>query len=200
MNAASRPEARTSPSLDVIEAGRRFFQQDPSRILAVAAHLRGPGRTVESTVLGVSMGRTIPAGSRIRIELVTPRRHERGEVIAFVAGHHLIVHRVVRPAPRWPHDHALTRGDAAWIPDPPVDAERVLGAVIAIQRDGLWTSVDEPAAGPWLTRVLAAAVLGVVGCALRVGPGAADALVTLLHRARFLRPEGPSRVRLTDQP
>src|SRR5262249_16743899 len=151
MSAACEPEAPTSLRLDVLEAGRRFFQEHPARILTVASRLRGPGRTVESTVLGVSMGRTIPGGSRIRIELAAPRRHERGEVIAFVAGHHVIVHRVLRPARRWPRDHALTRGDAAWIPDPPLAAEHVLGAVIAVQRDGRWTSVGDPAPQSWST-------------------------------------------------
>ena len=200
MSASPRPEARAALSVGVIEAGRRFFRENPARILTVASHLRAPDRTIESTVLGVSMGRTMPAGSRIRIELAPPRRYARGEVIAFVAGPHVIVHRVVRPARGWTERHLLPRGDAAWCPDPPLDAEHVLGAVVAIQRNRRWTPVDDRPPQPWPTRILTAVVLAAVACALRAGPGAAETLVTVLHRTRFLRSGGASRARLSGPP
>lgn len=200
MSTSCPPEARTPLSFDVIEAGRRFFQENPEHILTVASRLRGPGRAIESTVLGMSMGRTMPAGSRIRIDLEAPRRYERGEVIAFVAGHHVVVHRVVRAARPSPGGRVLTRGDAAWVPDPPVDAAHVLGAVIAIDRSGRWTSVGGGPRRSWPIRLLTGLVLAVVACALRGDPRVAEALVTLLHRGRFLRRGGLPRARLSDQP
>lgn len=184
---ASAERVERAPDLDLIEGARRFFQENPARILTVASGLRAPDRTIESTVLGVSMGRTVPEGSRIRIELGAPRRYDRGEVIAFVAAHHVVVHRVVCPARRWPQGLLLTRGDAELIPDPPVDADRVLGAVAAIQQDGRWVPVERR---PWRSVrscVLASVLLVLVGCALQASPRVAAALVKLLRR-------GPARL------
>jgi signal peptidase I len=197
MSTSAEPAESMSPHLHLVEAARRFFQEDPARILTVASRLRAPDRTIESTVLGMSMGRTIPAGSRIRIDLGPPRRYAPGEVIAFVAGEHVVVHRVVRRARRGPREYMLTRGDAALAPDPPIGADRVLGAVTAIHQDGQWTSVARRAWRPFPTRVLTSVVCALVVGALHASPRAAEELVRLLHRRRSLmpaalRPPGPS--------
>ena len=179
----SAERAERAPDLDLIEAARRFFQEDGSRILTVASGLRAPDRTIESTVKGPSMGRTMPAGSRIRIELGARRHYDLGEVIAFVAGQHVVVHRVVGQ-PRG--GHVLTRGDAEVLPDPPIDEEQVLGAVSAIQQGGYWTPVERLSSQSFPARVLASAVLATVACAFHASPGAAAVLVRLLRRGRSL--------------
>ena len=150
----------------------------------MASALRAPDRTIESTVLGGSMGATMRAGSRIRIELGRPRRYDLGEVIAFVAGEHVVVHRVVRRARRWPRGYVLTRGDATVLPDPPVGADRILGAVTAIQQGASWASVERRPQQSLRARVVAPVVLVLVACVLQASPGAAAAFVTLLHRGR----------------
>jgi hypothetical protein len=184
---AERADGTSSPGPDPIQAVGRFFREDPARILAVAARVRAPERTLESTVEGMSMGRTLPAGSRIRIELADRGRYEVGEVVAFLGGKHVVVHRVVRRGRRGAAGgYLLTRGDAALVPDPPVEEGRVLGAVTGVARDGGWVAVNacpRPAyhvrAGTWLLLAAAASLL-------RVSPRAAAAFVTAVHRCAHL--------------
>jgi len=176
----------STPQPELIEAARRFFREDSTRILSVGSTLRAPGRSVESTVIGGSMGRTIPAGTRIRIELSSPRAYRPGEVIAFVSDQHLIVHRVVRAPRRRPRGRVLTRGDASLIADPPVPADRVLGPVTAMQSGGQWTSVGSHPARAWPARAYASLVLLLVASASAWSPGAADVVVRLLYRSRSL--------------
>ncbi|HMH53016.1 MAG TPA: hypothetical protein VK548_22450 [Candidatus Acidoferrum sp.] len=185
MNTSAERAEGTSSHAHLVEAARRFFQENPARILTVASALRAPNRTIESTVLGGSMGATMRAGSRIRIELGRPRRYDPGEVIAFVAGEHVVVHRVVRRARRWPDGYVLTRGDATVLPDQPVGTDRVLGAVTAIQQGGSWVPVECRPRPSLRARVVAPIVLGLVACVLRASPGAAAVLVTLLYRGRL---------------
>jgi hypothetical protein len=177
----SAERAERAPHLDLVEAARRFFREDGSRILTVASGLRAPDRTIESTVQGPSMGRAIPAGSRIRIELGVQRSYDPGEVIAFVAGPHVIVHRVLTPARR---GQVLTRGDAEVIPDPPIDADQILGAVTAIQRGGNWAPVERRSSQSFPVRVLASILLATIACSLYANPRAAAVQVRLLRKGR----------------
>jgi signal peptidase I len=176
----------STSQLDLVEAARRFFREDSARILSVASSLRAPGRTVESTVLGGSMGRTIPAGTRIRIELSEPRSYDPGDVVAFVSDQHLIVHRVIRAAGRPPRGYVFTRGDASLISDPPVPDARVLGAVTAMQREGQWTSVGAQPVRAWPARAYAWLVLRLVSWASWWSPAAADTVVRTFYRSRSL--------------
>ena len=59
----------------------------------------------------------------------------------------------------------LTRGDAALVPDPPVDERRVLGAVTGVARDGGWVAVN---AGPRQGYPVRAGHLAAPGCVRRV--------------------------------
>ena len=184
MSTLAEPSHASPPARDVIDAARRFFQADRTRILTVASGLRGPDRTLESTVFGASMGWTIPEGSRIRIDLEAQRRYRPGEVIAYVASQNVIVHRVVHSPRRRPGDYVLTRGDAEMLPDPPVGSDRVLGAVTAVQRDGDWVPVEHRHRLALPARVLAPLILALVTCALHASPGAAATVVRVLHGGR----------------
>jgi hypothetical protein len=172
---------------DLTEAVGSFFRHDPGRLLAMAARLRGPGRVVDSTVRGDSMGRTIPAGSRIRIALV-PEAHPRvGEVVAFLEGTQVVVHRVVHRGAFGPgRGYLLTRGDASLVPDLPLPERRILGPVTVAGDGDHW-----PAPGPRPRRSLQArlvtgALHAVTVVALWGGPGAATAVVSRLRRAELL--------------
>jgi hypothetical protein len=115
-----------------------FICADERRVKAVAALLRAhsPG-VVESKVAGLSMGTTIPHGSRIRIGPGTDACTS-GTVVAFIAGGKSIVHRV-----RWrgrlgrARAFLITQGDALMLPDIPVEIEAVLGAVVAVESGGV---------------------------------------------------------------
>jgi hypothetical protein len=179
---ASNPEAVT-PRLDPVQAVAAFFRDDPARILAVASTLRGPDRSVESTIEGKSMGRTLPPGSRIRIELVDRSRYEVGEVVAFLARGKVVVHRVVHQGQRGAaRGRLLTRGDASLVPDPTVDAGNILGAVTAVHREGRWSPLDRRPRRSFPASVVASLVQVVVARVLQASPRAADAVVGLLHR------------------
>jgi hypothetical protein len=120
---------------------RAFFEGRPDRILAAAGPLQDAQRTVESTVRGPSMGASLPDGARIRIRLRRMATCTPGEVVAFLIGERLVVHRVVSAvAEDRREDFVLTRGDARIVPDPPVPKSSVLGVVEAVERDGLWES------------------------------------------------------------
>jgi hypothetical protein len=174
--------------LDPVSAVGSFFRQDPARILAVAAHLRGPDRYLESTVEGMSMGRTIPPGSRIRVDLADREDHALGEVVAFLAGQKIVVHRIVHHG-QWggARGRLLTRGDAALVPDLPLTPARVLGPVGGIQRGGTWMPLERPPRRSFTARVIASLALAMVIGALQASPRLAEWLVRLLHRGRPLR-------------
>src|SRR5436190_1751756 len=62
-------------SPDLAAAISRLLNDDQDRILSVASTLRAPGRTIESTVKGTSMGSGLPPDSRIRIDLSPSGTH-----------------------------------------------------------------------------------------------------------------------------
>jgi hypothetical protein len=173
----------TTLRLDVVEAVASFFRDDPARILTVASSLRAPDRSLESTVHGMSMGATLPPGSRIRIELVHRIGYDVGEVIAFLAGSQVVVHRIAYRGRRGrARRYYLTRGDATLVPDPPVDHESILGAVTWIRRQELWMPLGGKLPRALRARVVNALLLLVVAGILHVSPRAAKALVTWIHR------------------
>jgi hypothetical protein len=173
-----------APRLDPRQAVATFFRDDPDRILAVAAHLRGADRVLESTVEGMSMGRTLPPGSRIRIALAPPRAYHVGEVIAFVAGGQVVVHRVVhRGRARGGRGYLLTRGDAPLAPDEPVAEDAILGVVTGVDRDGQWVP---PGPRPWQTqraRLARRLLLLLVAGGLWISPRVAQGLALALRRS-----------------
>jgi hypothetical protein len=197
----SRVEAPARP--DPVQAVATFFREDPARILAVASSLRGPDRAVESTVEGMSMGRTIPAGSRIRIDLVDRSGYEVGEVVTFLAGSQVIVHRVVHRG-RWGagRGYLVTRGDITLAPDAPVRQDSILGAVAGVRREGQWVAPGGPPRGSFRARLARAVLLMAVAGVLRMSPRAALTLSSALQRlekslreavwrTRPGRPQGP---------
>jgi hypothetical protein len=177
--------------MDPVSAVGSFLREDPARILAVAAHLRGPDRALESTVEGMSMGRTIPSGSRIRVEFADRDDYPLGHVVAFVSRSKVVVHRIVYRGRRGAaRGHLLTRGDAALVPDAPLTAGDILGTVAAVQREGTWMPLDQPPLRSVPARLTASLALALVAGALVASPRLAERLVRLLHRGRPLRDVG----------
>jgi hypothetical protein len=147
-------------------------------LAAVASLWRKTGRELRARFGGSSMEPAVPPGTELLLrcgETGAP-----GEVIAFLAGGRLVVHRVVGRAAdgTW----TLTRGDARVLPDVPIrDPEAVLGRVAGLWRAGSLQAVPE--APESLPRRFA---LGLACAALQVSPAAATAVLRSLHTATRL--------------
>jgi hypothetical protein len=104
---------------------------------------------LDSRVNGQSMGASLPPGTPIRILLSEAARVGPGDVVAFVSGRRIVVHRLVARGRRGAaRGYWITRGDAEVLPDPPVGLEAVLGPVRQVSVDGRDAPVpDGPAPG-----------------------------------------------------
>jgi len=111
--------------------------KDPERFLATAAQLRGTDAVLELRLRGGSMAPAIPAGSMLRIAVGRGGPFAAGEVVAFARADEVCVHRVA-----WRSGELLvTQGDACRVPDEPIDASRVLGAVTDFMDASAWRAV-----------------------------------------------------------
>lgn len=173
------------PSAELVAAIGSLIMTDPARIIAVARSLRGPDRSIESTVTGMSMGAGLPPGTRIRIDLVERDRYEVGEIVAYVHGKKVIVHRVVhRGLVGTAAGLVLTRGDAPLVPDPPVPHANILGPVSAMWNDGAWVLPPAQTRVRALpARVVMSLMLGASIAMLYISPRATAVLLTLFYRS-----------------
>jgi hypothetical protein len=134
-----------------------FIWQERERIRAAVGRQNTPGgenSTVECRIRGASMEAAIPRGSRIRITF-SRQQHRVGDVVAFMIGERIVVHRIVHRARRY----LLTRGDAMLLPDPPIESAAVLGAVDTIDSGSGWRQPAAQSLPPRRDRLLAFVVL-----------------------------------------
>lgn len=172
------------PSPEIVDAIGRLLRADAARTLAVVESLRSPGRSLESTLTGMSMGPGLPPGSRIRIALIHRARYDPGEIVAYLARNQVVVHRVAhRGRVAAASGYLLTRGDATLVPDPPVEPGQVLGPVTGVWCGGAWMPPGgPPPRSPWARlarRLLMAAAIG----GLYVSPRGTASALEVLHRA-----------------
>ena len=106
----------------------------PRQAQALVELLKKSGHNIESEIHGVSMGDTLPDGSKIRIQ-PGPEAIVRGEIVAFLRGRTLVAHRVVYQGRGRLKDHLVTRGDARLLCDTPIRTRMVLGTVKAVGTD-----------------------------------------------------------------
>jgi len=159
------PPAAEAPLIDLSEGD----------LAAVASLWRKTGRSLRARFGGSSMEPAIPDGSMVSLRC--GQAGARGDVIAFLAGGRLIVHRIVARAPDggW----TLTRGDARVLPDVPVrDPETVLGRVTGLCRGAAIEAVA-PLPGSPLQR----AVVRIFAALVRLSPGAGTAVLQAMHTA-----------------
>jgi hypothetical protein len=144
---------RDTDRLDRVGA---FIWLERERILAAARRqgMAGGGDSIDVRLRGASMAAAIPQASRIRITF-GGGPHRVGDIVAFMVGEKIIVHRIVHLARR----HLITRGDAMLLPDPPIDAEAVLGRVNAIDSGSGWQPPGAPSLPPRRDRALAFVLL-----------------------------------------
>lgn len=172
-----------TPSPEIVGAIGRMLRADPARTLAVAQSLRAPDRLLESTVTGMSMAPGLGPGSRIRIALIHRDRYDAGEVVAYLSGSEVVVHRVVhRGRAAAARGYLITRGDATLVPDPPVGLGRILGPVTSVLSGGGWMPLCAPPRRSLRARVLRALASAAAKGALYVSPRATASALTTLHR------------------
>jgi signal peptidase I len=105
--------------------------------LAVAGGLLSRGRRVRFRAEGDSMHPTIRGGEAIIVEPVSPPDLENGDIALHHSRRGVTAHRVVRIESRGEQASVfLTRGDASDICDEPVDASKILGKVVSVERNG----------------------------------------------------------------
>jgi hypothetical protein len=123
-----------------------------------------------SQVRGASMGAAIPDGARIRIRSGPEQTWHQGQVIAFLAGSRVMVHRIVYEGRRGPARHfVLTQGDGNWLCDPPVNRSTVVGEVEAFSTRDEWQEIGSPRV-PLLRRLMAGLSQALMRLALECSP------------------------------
>ena len=142
-------------------------------LAAVASLWRRTGRELRARFGGSSMLPALPPGTEVLLRC--GETGATGDVIAFLAGGRLVVHRVVARAPdgAW----TLTRGDARVLPDVPIlDRDAILGRVAGVWRAASLEGV--PAARDSLPRRV---VLRLLTGVLRASPRTGAAALRGLH-------------------
>lgn len=122
---------------------------------------------MEAVVTGGSMGRSLPAGSRIRMRPAGPDSAaiQVGDIVVHLAVNGLLVaHRVVaRGRNRSKVPFVITQGDSQTLCDMPVDVADLQGVVTAVCREGNWeTPSPQTVARGLVARVAGGGVLWLV--------------------------------------
>jgi len=119
----------------------------------LTADLLREGYSVRCRTHGGSMYPTIKEGDKVVVDPVAPSQVERGDIILYRRHGGMIAHRVIgigndhdrtitQPAALSARDVLILRGDAFDFPDEHVEASRILGKVVAVERDGRRIRLD----------------------------------------------------------
>jgi hypothetical protein len=143
------------------------------------------GRPVESELRGASMGLAIPDGSRIRIVYSEGFTWREGQVVAFLAGSRVMVHRVMHVGSRGrARRFLITQGDGNWICDPPVSLDTIAGCVEEFRVNDQWQGVG-PARISLIRRSVSFASLALLRTALECNPSFAVWIARGMTHARM---------------
>jgi signal peptidase I len=105
--------------------------------LDLAAELLSRGHGVRFRAGGDSMHPAIRDGEAVTVEPVSPAALRRGDVVLYQSARGLTVHRLVDIE----ESQFLMRGDSAGSADEPVERQRILGKVVAVERHFLTRGV-----------------------------------------------------------
>jgi hypothetical protein len=172
------PRQRAAPpdALPLVTIG----DLDLFRVLA-----KRSGKAVESELRGTSMGLAIPSGSLIRIIQNARGALRPGQVVAFLAGSRVMVHRVVHVGRRGrARMFLITHGDGNWICDPPVGLETIAGLVEEFCVNGRWQEIG-PARTSFIHRAVSFLSLALLRLALEWNPSVAVWIARGMTHARM---------------
>ena len=137
-------------------------------LLDLTTELLSQGATVRFRPSGRSMYPSIREGELITVEPVRASHVKSADIVLYRSERGLIAHRVVEIASRDTLIFRL-RGDASLSCDEPVEAHRILGRVVGVQRNGRSVALASRGAKIWhKARRLAS---GVKGWIYPVGTG-----------------------------
>jgi hypothetical protein len=167
------------------------------QLLAFGTLLARSGKIIESEISGTSMGRTLPAGTRIRIQPLPAGDYGVGQIVAFVRGSTIFAHRIAYRTKQG----VLTRGDNHSWCDLPMHVDAVLGLVTEWWINGEWQRFAEAPQGspeqPWRIRMVETAVRAGMHMDIRLARRISRALMRLARPRRNPRseisPDGSAR-------
>lgn len=99
---------------------------------AVIAGLLADGHGVLFAATGDSMHPLIASGDMLHVVPMTPDGIRIGDVVLATADRGLTAHRVLERR----GDLVVMRGDHAALADAPIDSSRIIGRVVALERNG----------------------------------------------------------------
>ena len=169
-------------SNDLVAGIRSAAADDLARLGALARKTEG---FIQSELRGRSMAPAIPDGAFIRIRPADEDLWRSGQVVAFVAGHRFMAHRIVYEGRRGAtRQFVLTQGDGNWLCDPPVNRSTIVGEVVAFYDGTDWIPVGS-SVNPLYRRIVADVSQAVMKVALALSPGLAIALARAVSWARM---------------
>jgi hypothetical protein len=161
------------------------------QLLAFGTLLARSGKIIESEISGTSMGRTLPAGTLIRIQPLPAPDYGVGQIVAFVRGRTIFAHRIAYRTKRG----VLTRGDNHPWCDSPMPVDAVLGLVTEWWINGEWRRLGQGPQGsskqPWRIRVVETAVRVGMHLDIRLARRISRALMRLARLRRNISSETP---------
>jgi hypothetical protein len=177
-----------------------FLREHPEQIRAVARSLQAAERLLESRVGGDCMGRQLPDGARIRIQLARRPHWQRGEIVAYLNGERVTVHRVLfcgRSGHR--RGIVITRGDERVFPDLPFEVSAVLGSVVAVETPQGWTAPAALPRRPLVRRLAGGVLFAFVALLAAIDLSLARRCLAALYLtgSALVRPLRPARAWLT---
>ena len=133
-------------------------------LLDLTAELLSRGTTVRFRPSGRSMYPSIREGELITVEPVVASDVTLGDIVLYRSEKGVIAHRVVGTSPAQSSvlgPHFFLRGDSSLSCDQPVTAEKILGRVVGVERDGRSVALASRGAKLWhKTRRLASGLKG----------------------------------------
>ena len=137
------------------------------------------------------MGSAIPVGSRVRIRHCGEQVGMAGQVVAFLQGARIVIHRVIYTGTReTARGYVITRGDADWLCDPPVNVSQIAGCADEYHAAAGWRAIGPPAQVRPLRRIASSVAGRAVCLALEVSPALAvflgRSMISLRTRVRAL--------------
>lgn len=168
---------------------------DGDRLLAFSHFLKKGSCEFESTVLGGSMGKALPPGSRIRVRFAHDANLMAGQIVAYVASDRIVAHRIVKIAASRDDHYVITCGDSTVCCDAPMPVSAVIGILTGLRSHGIWKPAPPPQPRRLGFRLLGNVLSCLVLSALWLNPRFANWVAARIFEARRVAITGAGLVK-----